>query len=104
MNQPNIRDSRIPCPNCKRGTLYWNSEEKIYVCTQCGIQEAALKTWVNAGVHRQKKREQKKANERQWALNILGMEDKLAKHKRTEAEQEWDEIVELIKKKKEKIK
>ena len=94
-----MRDSRIPCPNCKKGTLFWNSEEKLYVCTECGIQEAALKTWISAAEYRQKKKQRKRERERQWALNILGIKDKLASPKKSKREQEWNDIIDKIKKK-----
>lgn len=97
-----MRDSRIPCRNCKKGTLFWNPEEKLYVCTKCGIQEAALETWINAAEHRQKKKLQKREKERQWALNILGVKDRLKSPRKSKREQEWEEIIDLIKKKKSK--
>ncbi|MHA1974691.1 MAG: hypothetical protein ACTSW1_16970 [Candidatus Hodarchaeales archaeon] len=102
MSKPTVRDSLIPCPNCRKGTLYWNPEEKLYVCTTCGIQEAALKTWVKAGEHRQKKKNRKKEKDRQWALNILGLQDKLKAEKKTNEEKQWDDIVKMIKEKQEK--
>ncbi|UCG89857.1 MAG: hypothetical protein JSU57_05190, partial [Candidatus Heimdallarchaeota archaeon] len=85
--------------NCKKGTLYWNPEEKLYVCITCGIQEAALETWINAAEHRQEKRAQKREKERQWALNILGIENRLNSPKKSKQEKEWEEIIDLIKKK-----
>ncbi len=94
-----MRDSRIPCPNCKNGTLFWNPEERLYVCTKCGIQEAALETWINAAEHRKKKKLQKHEKERQWALDILGVEDRLNSPKKQKQEQEWEDIIDLIKKK-----
>ncbi|UCG03029.1 MAG: hypothetical protein JSW11_03385 [Candidatus Heimdallarchaeota archaeon] len=97
-----MRDSKIPCPNCKKGTLFWNPEEKLYVCTECGIQEAALKTWISAAEHRQKIKQRKREKERQWALNILGVKDQLKSPKKTKQEQEWDELIEMIKKKESK--
>ncbi|MFX1282218.1 MAG: hypothetical protein ACFFB5_01125 [Promethearchaeota archaeon] len=100
MSKPPVRDSRIPCPNCKKGTLFWNPEEKLYVCIKCGIQEAALETWINAAEHRQKKRLQKREKERQWVLNILGVNDQLTK--KSKQEKEWEEIKDLIKKKESK--
>ena len=97
-----MRDSRILCRNCKKGTLFWNPEEKLYVCTKCGIQEAALETWINAAEHRQKKKLQKREKERQWALNILGVKDRPKSPRKSKREQEWEEIIDLIKKKKSK--
>jgi len=94
-----VRDSRIPCPNCKNGTLFWNPEERLYVCTKCGIQEAALETWINAAEHRKKKKLQKREKERQWALDILGVENRLNPPKKQKQEQEWEDIIDLIKKK-----
>ncbi len=94
-----MRDSRIPCPNCKRGTLFWNPEEKLYVCIKCGIQEAALETWINAAEHRHKKKVEKREKEHQWALNILGIKDRLHPPKKSKLEQKWEEIINLIKKK-----
>ncbi len=94
-----MRDSRIPCPNCKNGTLYWNPEEKLYVCPECGIQEAALKTWIESAEHRQEKKQRKREKERQWALNILGVKDQLKPPKKSKQEEEWAELIDLIKKK-----
>jgi len=94
-----VRDSRIPCPNCKKGTLYWNSEEKLYVCIECGIQEAALKTWISAAEYRQERKQLKREKERQWALDILNIKDQLTPPKKSKQEQEWDEILDMIKKK-----
>lgn len=94
-----MRDSRIPCPSCKKGTLFWNPEEKLYVCTKCGIQEAALKTWINAAEHRQDKKLRKREKDRQWALNILGVEDQLKPPKKSKREREWAELIDSIKKK-----
>ena len=71
----------------------------MYVCTECGIQEAALKTWINAAEHRQEKKQQKREKERQWALNILGVKDQLKPPKKSKQEQEWAELIDLIKKK-----
>ena len=94
-----MRDSRIPCLNCKKGNLFWNPEEKLYVCTNCGVQEAALKTWINAAEHRKKKKLTKRQKDRQWALDILGVEDRLKNPKKTDREKEWEEIIDLIEKK-----
>jgi len=102
MVRPSIRDSRIPCPNCKKSTLYWNSEEKIYVCTLCGVQEPALKTWISSGVHRQQKKKNRREMERQWALDILGVKDKLNQPELSDVEQQWDVIRRLSEKKNEK--
>ena len=96
MSRPTVRDSRIPCRNCSKGTLYWNPEEKIYVCTECGIQEAALKTWIDAAEYRQKKKKRKRENDRQWALDILGVKDILKKPKKSKKEEEWADIIEKI--------
>jgi hypothetical protein len=96
LTKPSVRDSRIPCPNCKKGTLYWNPEEKLYVCIECGIQEAALKTWISAAEYRQEKKQQKREKERQWALDILGVKDQLASPKKSKKEQEWAELIDLI--------
>ncbi|MHA2243639.1 MAG: hypothetical protein ACXADY_01590 [Candidatus Hodarchaeales archaeon] len=74
----------------------------MYVCTKCGIQEAALETWINAAEHRQKKKLQKHEKERQWALNILGVKDRLKSPKKSKQEEEWEEITDMIKKKKSK--
>ncbi len=74
----------------------------MYVCTKCGIQEAALETWINAAEHRQKKKQQKREKERQWALNILGVKDRPKPPRKSKREQEWEEIIDLIKKKKSK--
>ncbi len=74
----------------------------MYVCTKCGIQEAALETWINAAEYRQKKKLQKREKERQWALNILGVKDRLKPSRKSKQEQEWEEIIDLIKKKKSK--
>jgi hypothetical protein len=68
------------------------------VCTECGIQEAALKTWIDAGKYRQEKRKRMREKDRQWALNILGQKDLLAKPKKSKKEQEWAEIVKRVKK------
>ncbi|WP_455140208.1 hypothetical protein [Candidatus Hodarchaeum mangrovi] len=103
MGRPPIRDSRIPCPNCKKSTLFWNSEEKIYVCTLCGIQEPALETWISSGVYRQQKKKNRRVKERQWALDILGVKDKLNQTKLSDAEQQWDEIKRLIEEKNKKV-
>ncbi|UCE13732.1 MAG: TFIIB-type zinc finger domain-containing protein [Candidatus Heimdallarchaeota archaeon] len=102
LSKPPVRDSRIPCPNCKKGTLFWNSEEKLYVCTKCGVQEPALKTWISAAEHRHRKKQQKHDNERQWALNILGVKDGLVPPQKSKREQEWEEIIDLVKKKESK--
>ena len=99
MTKPTIRDSRIPCKNCSEGTLHWNPEEKLYVCQKCGIQEAALKTWIESAVHRKGKKKKKREKERNWALNILGVEDGLKKPKKLRKEQEWSEIIEKVKRK-----
>lgn len=99
LSKPPVHDSRILCPNCKNGTLFWNSEEKLYVCTKCGIQEPALKTWISAAEHRQKKKQQKLDKERQWALDILGVKDRLTLPKKSKQEQEWEKIIDLVKKK-----
>ncbi|MFW9777275.1 MAG: hypothetical protein ACFFE8_00395 [Candidatus Heimdallarchaeota archaeon] len=92
-----MRDSRIPCRECKDGTLHWNKEETIYVCTSCGVQEDALPTWIEAAEHRQKKGKQKREKERQWALDVLGIKDKLVSSKKTKKEKEWEELIEKIK-------
>jgi hypothetical protein len=100
--KPSVRDSRIPCRNCKEGTLFWNSEEGLYVCIKCGVQEAALETWIDAATYRQKKKRKKKDKERQWALNILGMKDQLKKPKtpkKSNKEKEWEELIKKIEKK-----
>ncbi len=102
MSNPTIRDSRIPCPNCKQGTLYWRPDAKLYVCTKCGIQEAALKTWIGAAEHRQKKKKLMREQERQWALDILGIEDELKQKKKTKQEKLWEDVESLIKKKEKK--
>ncbi|MFX0014182.1 MAG: hypothetical protein ACFFB2_06805 [Promethearchaeota archaeon] len=102
MSKPPVRDSLIPCTNCKEGTLFWNPEEKLYVCINCGIQEAALGTWISAAEHREIKREKKREEERQWALDILGVKDRLNPSKKSKQEEEWAEIIDLIKKKKSK--
>ncbi len=94
-----MRDSRIPCRNCSQGTLFWNPEEKLYVCTECGIQEAALKTWIDAAEYRQKKKKRKRDKERQWALDILGVKDNLKKKKKSKREEEWAEIIDKVSKK-----
>ena len=99
MSKPPIRDSRIPCKNCHNGTLYWNSEESLYVCQNCGIQKAALKSWIESAVYREGKKKKKREKERNWALNILGVEDGLQKPKKSKKEQEWSEIIEKIKRK-----
>ncbi|MFX0087001.1 MAG: hypothetical protein ACFFAU_15190 [Candidatus Hodarchaeota archaeon] len=98
-DKPSVRDSKIPCRNCQKGTLFWNSEEGLYVCIVCGIQEAALKTWIDAAEYRQEKLRKKKEKEREWALDILGMKDQLKKPKKSKTEQEWEEIIKLIEKK-----
>ncbi|MHA1215473.1 MAG: hypothetical protein ACTSR2_11700 [Candidatus Hodarchaeales archaeon] len=102
MSRPTVRDSLIPCPNCRKGTLHWNPEEKLYVCTTCGTQEEALKTWVKAGEHRQKKKNSKKEKDRQWALNILGLQDKLKSENKSHEEKQWDDILKKIKEKQQK--
>jgi hypothetical protein len=94
-----VRDSRIPCRDCKKGTLFWNPEEKLYVCTNCGIQEAALETWIIAAEHRQKKKLTKREKDRQWALDILGVKDRLKLPKKSDREKEWEEIIDQIEKK-----
>lgn len=99
LSKPTIRDSRIPCRNCTKGTLFWNSEERLYVCTKCGIQEAALETWIDAAEYRKKKRKQKNKKERQWALEIFGVKDQLKKPIKSKKEKEWEEIIEMIEKK-----
>ena len=98
-NKPSVRDSKIPCRNCEKGTLFWNSEEGLYVCIKCGIQEAALKTWIDAAEYRQEKLRKKREKERKWALDILGIKDQLVKPKKSKKEQEWEEIIEMIEKK-----
>lgn len=103
MVRPSIRDSLIPCPNCKKSTLFWNSEEKIYVCTLCGVQEPALKTWINSGVYRDKKKKNRREMERQWALDILGVNDKLNQPELSDEEQQWNDIIQLIEKKDKKV-
>jgi len=97
LSKPTIRDSRIPCKNCPKGTLHWNPEEKLYVCNECGIQEAALKTWIESAVYRKGKKKKRKEKERQWALDILGVENGLQKPKKSRKEQEWAEIIEKVK-------
>lgn len=97
LSKPTIRDSRIPCKNCNSSTLYWNPEEKLYVCPECGIQEDALSTWIKAGKHRISKKEKKKKKDRQWALDVLGIKDQLKKPKKSKKEQEWAEIIERVK-------
>ena len=100
--KPTIRDSSIPCRNCNKGTLFWNSEEKLYVCTKCGIQEAALETWIDAAQYRKKKIKRKNEKERQWALEILGVKDQLKKPIKpikSKKEKEWEEIIKMIDKK-----
>lgn len=95
---PPVRDSTIPCKECKDGTLFWNPDESIYVCTSCGVQEKALKTWISAAEHRKRKKEQKKSRERQWALDIMGVKDKLNSPKKSKRENEWTKFIEKIKK------
>jgi len=99
LSKPTIRDSRIPCKNCRKGTLHWNTEEKLYVCNECGIQEGALKTWIESAVYRKGKKEKKNETERKWALDILGVKDGLQKPRKSRKEQEWSEIIEKIKRK-----
>jgi len=96
---PTIRNSRIPCKNCHEGTLHWNPEEKLYVCYKCGIQEEALKTWIESAVHRKGKKRKIREKERNWALDILGVEDALKKKKKSRKEQDWSEIIEKVKRK-----
>lgn len=91
-----MRDSRIPCRECKKGTLHWNKKETLYVCTTCGVQEEALPTWIAAAVHRQTKQERNREKERQWALDILGLQDKLVPPKKTKKEKEWEELIKKI--------
>ena len=98
MPNPLIRDSSIPCKECKEGTLYWNPEESVYVCITCGVQEKALKTWIDAAEHRKKKKQQKRLRERQWALDILGVKDQLNPPKKSKRENEWEKFIEKIKK------
>lgn len=102
MSNSTIRDSRIPCPNCKEGTLFWKPDEKLYVCANCGVQEAALKTWIGAAEHRQKKKVLQRERERQWALDILGVKDGLKPKKKGEQEKLWNDIESLIKSKEKK--
>ncbi|MHA2226020.1 MAG: hypothetical protein ACXAC8_12490 [Candidatus Hodarchaeales archaeon] len=102
MTNPSIRDSKIPCQNCRKGTLYWNHEEKLYVCIECGTQEPALKTWIDAAEYRKKKKQKKRDIERQWALEILGVKDQLKTPKKSKQEKDWDEILELIEEKESK--
>ena len=97
MAKPTVRDSRIPCRNCSEGTLHWNPEEKLYVCTNCGIQEAALKTWIGAGKYRKEKKKRMREKERQWALDILGQKDLLTQPKKSKKEEEWADIIERVK-------
>ncbi len=94
-----IRNSKIPCKECGKGTLYWNPEESVYVCIECGIQEKALKTWIGAAEHRKMKKEKKREKERKWALDILGIKDKLNSQKKTKKEREWSDIIEKIEQK-----
>ena len=99
MADSTIRDSKIPCPNCKKGTLFWQPDEKIYVCTKCGVQEEALKTWIGAAEHREKKKVRKRQKDRQWALDILGLKDELKTPNKSNQERLWDDIESLIKSK-----
>ncbi|MFX0049763.1 MAG: hypothetical protein ACFFAJ_05575 [Candidatus Hodarchaeota archaeon] len=99
MSKPPIRDSRIPCHNCNKGTLFWNPDESVYVCIKCGIQEEALKTWIGAAQFRQEKKKKKQEKERQWALDILGIKDRLKSPKKSKQEEEWAEIIKSIKNK-----
>ncbi|MFX0212218.1 MAG: hypothetical protein ACFFDT_39965 [Candidatus Hodarchaeota archaeon] len=97
MSKPPVRDSRIPCQNCNQGTLFWNPEESVYVCMKCGIQEEALKTWIGAAQSRQKKKKKKQEKERQWALEILGIKDRLKSPRKSKLEEEWADIIKTIK-------
>ena len=99
MSKPAIRNSRIPCKNCQNGTLHWNPEEKLYVCNKCGIQDAALETWIESAVYRNEKKSKRKEKDRQWALGVLGVKDGLKKPKKSRKEQEWSEIIEKVKRK-----
>lgn len=58
-----------------------------------------MKTWISAGEYRQEKKQLKREKERQWALEILGVEDQLTPPKKSKKEQEWAELIDLIKKK-----
>ena len=98
MSNPNVRDSSIPCKECKKGTLYWNPDESVYVCINCGVQEKALKTWIDAAEYRKKKKQQKRLRERQWALEILGVKDQLNPPKKSKRKNEWGKFIEKIKK------
>jgi len=102
LSKPPVRDSRIPCHNCEQGTLFWNPDETVYVCTNCGVQEEALKTWIGAAQYRQKKKKTKREKERQWALDILGIKDRLKSPKKSKREEEWADIIESIEKKESK--
>ncbi|MFX0172162.1 MAG: hypothetical protein ACFE9L_09595 [Candidatus Hodarchaeota archaeon] len=97
MSKPPVRDSKIPCNNCNEGTLFWNPDESVYVCIKCGIQEEALKTWIGTAQFRQKKKKLKREKERQWALDILGIKDRLKSPKKSKQEEEWADIIKSIK-------
>jgi hypothetical protein len=97
--KPPVRDSKIPCQECKKGTLFWNPEESVYVCTNCGVQAKALETWIASAQHRQNKKRKIRERDRKWALNILGIEDKLEKSKKSRKEEEWDELMKKVKEK-----
>lgn len=97
MDKPVARDSLIPCKNCKIGTLHWNPEEKLYVCNKCGIQEQALKTWISSAERRQYKKERKIENDRQWAMDLLGVKENRKKPKKSKKEKEWEKIINKVK-------
>jgi hypothetical protein len=63
----------------------------------CGVQEDALPTWIAAAEHRQKKQKRKREKERQWALDVLGIKDKLVPPKKNKKEKEWEDLIEKIK-------
>ena len=58
-----------------------------------------MKTWIESAVHRKGKKRRKKEKERNWALDILGVEDGLKKPKKSRKEQDWSEIIEKVKRK-----
>ena len=99
MPKPTVRDSKIPCKNCSTGTLHWNPEEKLYVCINCGIQEAALQTWIKSAEHRIDKKKKRREKERQKVLNIMGLKDGLKKPKKSKKEEEWSDIIEKVSRK-----
>ncbi|MFX1511096.1 MAG: hypothetical protein ACFFCQ_00705 [Promethearchaeota archaeon] len=76
--------------------MAWNPDETCYVCTTCGTQQEALKTWKKSARIRKNRREQKIEEEREWVLDILGIkkEEEDSDKEKDPLEREWADLIE----------